>query len=327
MSDPTTIEAMTNPTPNSCVEVKCDCNTMWSMAQQFSTLRLCDSTESYKATLINDYAVRARRIAATYARFYLEKEEGGDLTKKGRFYWMALGAFASKTVACTLEAWQVKTMAATISKEVKDGLGKGNLWLFCDISGWHWYYSMYQSSFDMCLGSRNTDNYVKPVQEQMKRLPWKGNALPVIKNLQVSKEIKAGFAKVQEFETTSDAKKRPAIQFAHLLEIANHEQGVILQPLIYDDPDFAGWIKTQRSWYAHWASPPLQLVFSHVCDTKKTELKSVAPDDTELENFKSRMKWIQAAAKDFHRLMQFQKEYMEGELRTMAGWVNLPDKS
>jgi hypothetical protein len=24
---------------------------------------------------------------------------------------------------------------------VTDGLGKGNFWLFCDISGWHWYYA------------------------------------------------------------------------------------------------------------------------------------------------------------------------------------------
>lgn len=327
MSDPTTVEAMTNPTPNSCVEVKCDCNTMWSMAQQFSTLRLCESTGPYKAALIDDYAVRARRIAATYARFYLEKEDGGDPTKKGRFYWMALGAFASKTVACTLEAWQVKTMAATVSKEVKDGLGKGNLWLFCDISGWHWYYSMYPGSFDMCLGSRNTDNYVKPVQEQMKRLPWKGKALPIIKNLSVSPQIKNGFEKVKNFENETQDKRRPSIQLGHLLDIANHEQGVILQPLIYDDPDFAGWIKTQRSWYAHWASPPLQLVFTHACDTKNPELKSVAPEDTELENFKSRMRWITSAANHFHRLMQRNKALMEGELQIMAGWVNLPDKA
>ena len=42
VADPTTVEAMTNTTPNSCVDVRCDCNTMWSMAQQYSYLRLSD---------------------------------------------------------------------------------------------------------------------------------------------------------------------------------------------------------------------------------------------------------------------------------------------
>ena len=111
MSDPTIVEAMTNTTPQSCVTVKCDCNTMWSLAQQFCYLRLSTPTDDFKSVLITDYAVRARRIAATYARFYLEQEQGGDIKKKGRFYWMALGAFASKTVACALDAWQVHAQA------------------------------------------------------------------------------------------------------------------------------------------------------------------------------------------------------------------------
>ena len=49
----------------------------------------------------SDYAFVTRLLAAIYARFYLEQEEGGDPAKKGRFYWMALGTFASKTVACS----------------------------------------------------------------------------------------------------------------------------------------------------------------------------------------------------------------------------------
>jgi hypothetical protein len=52
-------------------------------------------------------AVRARRLAAIYARFYPELEDGGKPQWKGRFYWMALGAFASKTVACSLEMVRV----------------------------------------------------------------------------------------------------------------------------------------------------------------------------------------------------------------------------
>ncbi len=47
---------------------------------------------------------------------------------------------------------------------------------------------------------------------------------------------KRGFAKVKAFEAISNPLKGPDLQLAHLLDIANHEQGVILQPLIYDGP-------------------------------------------------------------------------------------------
>ena len=318
------IEAMTNTTPKSCVDVNCDCNTMWSMAQQFSTMRLCSHTGEFKGELISGYATRARRISATYARFYLEKEDGGDPEKKGRYYWMALGAFASKTVACTFDAWQVKGLLL-LTSTVWKGLGKGNFWLFCDISGWHWYHNMYPKSFDSCLSSRDSSKYVAPVQAQMKNLPWKEKALPIIENFAVSKEIKAGFAKVKEFEQEVSHKNRPKIQFDHLLEIANHEQGVILQPLIYADPDFAFWVRSQRGTIAGWISPELELVFNHTCAVKNPELKSVASKEIELENFKSRMIWILEAGKIFHGLMQKQTAYMENELNIMANWVDMPD--
>jgi len=326
VSDPTTVTATTNTTPQSCVSVQCDCNTMWSLVQQFSYLRLADETGDFKSKLVKDYAVRARRIAATYARFYLEQEKGCDSAKKGRFYWMALGAFASKTVACTLEAWQVRTQATLVSKKTKEGLGKGNFWLFCDISGWHLYYCLYPGTFDTCVGARNAESYVPAVKAQMKSLPWSAEALPKIKNMAVSKEIREGFAKVKEFEQEGDAGERPRIQMKHLIAVANHEQGVILQPLIYDDKDFVYWIETQRSAWVNWASPNLELVFSHACSTERADLTSVAPEETKLEDLKSRMKWIGQAAERFHKLMQTQKSYMEGELASISSWVQLADK-
>jgi hypothetical protein len=326
LADPTSITAMTNTTPNSCVDVNCDCNTMWSLAQQFSYLRLSDETAPFKAKLVKDYAVRARRIAATYARFYLELEPKSDVAKKGRFYWMALGAFASKTVACTLEAWQLWAQASFLSDKTKDGLGKGNFWLFCDISGWHWYYCWYSKSFDMCLDSRNAANYATAVKAQVAKLPWSAQALPKIKQLAVSAHIKSGFAYVRAFEQQGDATKRPAIQLKHLLAIADHEQGVILQPLIYDDPDFVYWLKAQRLPGISWVSPGLELVFSHACSTDDAALKSVAPEGTKLEELDSRMNWIRNAAEEFHDLMQRRPAYIEAELRTMAGWVAMADK-
>lgn len=56
-----------------------------------------------------------------------------------------------------------------------------------------------------------------------------------------------------------------------------------------------------------------------------SELISVAPDDTVLENFKSRMRWIDLAAKKFHGLMQTKKYFMEHQLQTIASWVGHQD--
>ncbi len=325
MTDPTLVKAPTNTTQGSCVDVKCDCNVMWSMAQQFAYLRLSDETGPFKATLIKNFAVRARRISGTYARFYLETEEGGDPSKKGRYYWMALGAFASKTVACTLELKRIRLQAAVLSEKTKNGLGKGNFWLFCDISGWHWYYNKHPESFDTCIENRNASNYVPAVKSQVAKLPWSGEALPVIKQLAVSPYIRQGFAKVKEFEKETQPKRRRQIQYDHLIAIANHEQGVILQPLIYQDPDFAWWVASQRSAWINWATPDLELVFTNACSEDKAELKSKAPDDTVLEDFTSRMKWITKAADMFHDLMYKKQAFMEGEIATMAGWATLPD--
>jgi hypothetical protein len=325
MPDASTKEAMTNTTPKSCVDLHCDCNTMWSLAQQFSMRRLCIETGEHTGELLNDYAVRARRIAATYARFYLELEDGGDPSKRGRYYWMALGAFASKTVACTFEAWQVRTMTL-ITDSVWEGLGKGNLWLFCDISGWHWYHSMYRNSFAKCISERNSRRYIKQVKEQMESLPWTSKALPIIKHMAVSDHVREGFRLVDEFERTNDITKQRRIQLKHLMAIANHEQGVILQPLIYADSNFSMWVRQQRAPYASWASPALKLVFTHACGTKTQEMQSVAPADTELEDLKSRMVWITAAAVRFHELMDRKKENMLSELSIIAGWVNLEDR-
>ncbi|OGB03591.1 MAG: hypothetical protein A3G29_01035 [Burkholderiales bacterium RIFCSPLOWO2_12_FULL_64_99] len=322
----TVVEAKTNEKEQSCVDAVCDCNTMWSIVQQMATARLSDQTGSFKGRLIKSYAVRARRIAGTYARFYLEMESGGRPDKKGRFYWMALGAFASKTVACTLEAWQVRAQAFWISEKTKNGLGMGNFWLYCDISGWHWYYSLYSSSFTQCLSSRNTKSYVPAVKAQVAKLPWSQEALPKIKYLKVSTEIQAAFRKVKEYESADTRKAKENLQMGHLLDVANHEQGVILQPLIYDDEDFSFWVKAQRFPGVSSISPDLELVFSHACNTEESDHKSLAPSETKLESFSSRMAWIKSAAGQFDKLMRKKQPYMEAQLLTMAGWVNLPDQ-
>lgn len=324
MADASTKAGVTNTTPKSCAEVNCDCNTMWSLAQQFSTRRLCVETGEHTGKLLKNYQVRARRIAATYARFYLELEEGGDPTKRGRYYWMALGAFASKTVACTFDAWQVKTMSVGIDT-VWEGLGQGNLWLFCDISGWHWYRNMHPASFEKCLNERNSRNYEKPAREQINKLPWSKSSLEIIKGFAVTPEVIRGFAKVKEFEAGGEDDALADIQFDHLIALAEHEQGNILQRLIYDDAAFAGWVKKQRA-VPRRLSPKLELVFTHQCSTIHDEVKSVAPENTSLEDYSSRMNWIHLAAKKFHHLMRKKESFMLSALTNMVQWVALPDQ-
>lgn len=311
------VQATTNTVANSRKEIHCDCNLMWSIIQQMSTKRLCSQSGRNEGSIIPAYSDRARRIAATYARFYLETEEYGDVSKKGRFYWMALGAFASKTVACSLDDPRVM-MIDTVFK----GLAKGNLWLFYDISGWHWYYTRFRDSFDQCVSCRDASAYIKSVKDQVANYPWKDDALLKIKNMHEHGYIVSGFALAKKIEAEGRPTQRAAQQLLHLLDIAQHEQGVILQPLIYDDPDFSAWVGRQRAWYANWASPDLELVFNSACDTKEAELKSIAKNKTILESYISRMDWINTAAIQFHDLMQNKTDYMENQLKTISGWVD-----
>ncbi|MDR3029204.1 MAG: hypothetical protein LBV35_12210 [Acinetobacter sp.] len=315
----------TNQKQDSCTEVSLSCDHLWSMAQQFAYARLCNKKEGNKIVLSRIYNTRAKRIAATYARFYLETEVGGNPKLKGRYYWMALGAFASKTVACSLNDPRVAAI-----QTVFEGLGKGNFWLFMDVACWHWYWSNYPRSFNVCATKRDAEQCVPQVKAVLDKLPWATEALKAVQRFKYNDNIKEGMLKVQEFEQTVSRTERPTIQFEHLMAVANHEQGNVLQPLIYEDKDFAKWVGRQRRPGLKQISPTLRLVFSHACSTDDSRLESVAPDDTILENFKSRMDWIKNAAKQFHDLMQGTKQeidkvYMEQELKTIASWVNHKD--
>jgi hypothetical protein len=134
------------------------------------------------------------------------------------------------------------------------------------------------------------------------------------------------------------------LQWKHLIQIAKHEQGNILQPLIYDDPrnyrmDFPDYLWVMRKTSA--IMPDMKLVFNAGCEeysqeildeiSKKSlnqeETVSYAPDDMILEDYKSRMDWIEQAAKDYHKLMRENPDYMENELISIASWDNEQDRS
>ena len=104
------VQARTNSEPNTCVDVHCSCEIMWSFAQQFAMRQIVTHAPVHKdipdyrqgpwrpdpdrkpPAFVGDPEVRARRIAAAYARVFLEDFPQGDKSKIGRFYWLGLGA-------------------------------------------------------------------------------------------------------------------------------------------------------------------------------------------------------------------------------------------
>ncbi|WP_175663373.1 DUF2515 family protein [Burkholderia ambifaria] len=69
-----------------------------------------------------NYGARARRVASSYARMFLEDFHLGETGKVGRFYWTGLGAFAAKQVSANLESWQMDKVPGM--GIVHEGLGK-----------------------------------------------------------------------------------------------------------------------------------------------------------------------------------------------------------
>lgn len=344
----TKIKTKTNTTVNSCTPVSCTCEELWSVSQQFCLKRLSEEVSANSYNFVDSYSVRARRIAGTYARFYLETEENGDPSKQGRFYWMALGAFASKTVACTLEHPTVRLgrFPNDLIVTASDWFGQGNFWLFQDIAGWHHYFSKFGSEvFFKCMNKRNTNNLVPQMKTAITNADWASDSLPKINYLKSNDYLVKGFNKVKEFESSSVKEIKIRLQYQNLLQIAYHEQGEILQPLIYEN-----WRHKREIDAMDWFSlitPDVVLYFSNTCkvpqvtvqpkyryrgshaenkdDPKIVKFVSRPDADTVLYNYDSRMKWIKNAAEKFHDLMQKEKSYMHDQIQTMASWYNKAD--
>ncbi|WP_292951464.1 MULTISPECIES: hypothetical protein [unclassified Neptuniibacter] len=295
-----------NDTPDKVVDIVCDCDFLWSMAHVFCYKRLSEEVNDNEYNFLDLYSARAKRIAATYARFYLETEENGEPAKRGRYYWMALGAFASKTVACLLDDPRVQTSYFVgyvggeeylDHEDVANGLTKGNVWLFLDIAASHWFYNTYPDEFRQgmyCETKRNADTLEKPIKEVTNQIPWAQEVLPKINNFQPSAKIMQGFTHIQNIEglLEGSAKKEKiqSEQWESLLKIAEHEQYAILQKVIYNDPEFSYWAEFERHpLVPSFMSPTYQLVFNHQCTIDDSELKSVAPDDLIVEDYRNRM--------------------------------------
>jgi hypothetical protein len=377
----------TNPEPNTCVDAQCSCDIIWSLAQQFAMRQLVTHAPVHKhmpdyregdphvsaaqlekgaPQFVGDYAVRARRIAAAYARVFLEDFHLGDTKKTGRFYWLGLGAFAAKQVAVTLELKRVKALRKSALYE---GLGRGNLWLFNDVLPWFYAYAAGADTFNMCAQSRDCRNFVDQVEtnftrqkgyaESIDKVPYEidktsGAKLAKLGYLKCTSLVSQGFQWISALESELNAINKAKAAFEHLLRIAYHEQGEVLQGLIYDNPDFKFWLAQQRAGLA--ASdqiaesqlsntpsdafdsqsaamrvvralvPSLQLVLTSADTTNDIEFRSDAPDRLVLEDYQQRMSWIQDAAKKYHGLMQGdRRKTMLDYLKDIKNWGDMSD--
>ncbi|MDR5744451.1 hypothetical protein QCE73_14940 [Caballeronia sp. LZ029] len=255
-----------------------------------------------------------------------------------------------------------------IAQRVSGVEALGNLWLFNDVLPW--FYAYAADSFEACAASRNSENFVDQVKtnfmrqkghaESIDKIPYvvdgkTGEKKAKLGYLKQTPIVKDGFDAVSGWESAGDSKSKAKYSFAHLIAIAQHEQGEVLQGLIYDDPKFQWWLKGQRGALAvsddsairnsietsaemmnyglsadgadkalipviRALVPNLQLVLTSEYKTDDIEFRSDAPDRMVLEDYQQRMSWIVGAATKYHGLMQNQTEKMITYLSAIKSW-------
>ena len=154
-----------------------------------------------------DLVDRNRKVTAAYAQLYLDDP---------RFQWAGAAAFASKQVGCGMQdaralargqSWDPRTARAAHAERV---LGKGNGAVFADIYPTHKFYQRFGSkNLTTCGSSRPGGPLPRSLGEAFERL-----------------ENHDGHPTEQDFRTSAQL-------------IIGHEQTDILQPGVFDDPEFA----------------------------------------------------------------------------------------
>lgn len=236
--DPKTLTwySKTNKRENSCTPVTCGCPLWFELHQQTAIKLLSNHTKNNEYKLEPGYEARAKRIAAIYAHLFLETLvlddkahpnqpiKFGNTNLRGRFYWMGLGAFASKTMAMVFGAIRTQlgypkwvSFITDTSTEILTGekprvlesiniLAKGNLWLAMDIIPWHLAWAQDKEGFKKCMNSRDFKEF-KKLKPAIDSLPWSGSVpimlsfpkdengkpLPNAKQLGVTTEINNAF--------------------------------------------------------------------------------------------------------------------------------------
>ncbi len=324
-----TLKFDTNTVKNSCTTKTMPCSYTWSIAQYQCFEKLTTNADKKSSTIhlkvVQDGEARARRIAAVYAKFYLEHSDvNGNTRYKGRHFWMGLGAFASKTVADALGHWSSAADGGVLG--VVYNFKLGNFWLYQDIAGWHFEYNQCSTNFNTCINQRNTNHYIPEVKEMVYDSHGAYDVLPKIRNLGASQYIKPAFDATKEFERlpSTDREQRKVEQKINLMKLANHEQREVLQKIIYQKSGFRAGLWLAEVGRGKASIPEIQMVYTSKADTDDLDFKNVAPSDIELADITKRMKWITSVAEQYIKLMNNDstRAKVEREMVKIAGWIN-----
>ncbi|WP_313646969.1 DUF2515 family protein [Pseudomonas sp.] len=310
-------------------DVNPGCKELWTIGQQEAIRRLSVKTRNeFKQTacyeLVENFSARAERIAANYAKIYLELEHNGKPELKGRFYWTGLAAFASKQVMCALDyatdsKWRYTVAPIYFFNETKTHLGKGNFWLFQDIFVWHWFYINHPEQFAQCIGDRHWNKYTESFLLQFKTLPWLDDVLPKIDYLQKNPHLELGFKWISVIEEMREGKAREDKQLESLMAIAKHEQLKVLQPLIYDSWVFQKLLDMQALVEGNLGVPRRLAAMSIACETNDPDYDTIMTKG-KLYNDNDRMNFIKEIANNYHRLMRSKRAYMEENISHISSW-------
>ena len=158
--------------------------------------------------------------------------------------------------------------------------------------------------------------------------------LQKIAQFKVTTEVKKAYAVlISEFQSQSKAGK-VSKQKEELRVIATQEQINVLQPLIYDDAKLVVTMDANHaiSRYTPF-SPKYAVYYSAAPHNDDDDLQTVFDKPTgvwdyltgpgkSLPNPEHRMEFVARIAKDFDRLMDSKRSYMEGELQKIRSWLN-----
>lgn len=264
--------------------------------------------------LLDDPALRNRRISAAYASLWL-----GD----ARFQWAGLAAFASSQVGRGMvQAGQsMRALGQQISRSetadsfewlykvmipalvgagegyLRGQLSLGNLTVFLDVYPLHRFYARY--------GLQRLRDTLKARALAADRVRWPV-ACSVLPFGQPFREIADGFALIDAGRVADS-----------VIKLAWHEQVNVLQRVIYDDP------KTRLAFDANQIGAaagggtgtfmPIVLPFDAAHSTQFS-----ARADAHLYDVGQRMDFVSRAAEQFDRLLRTQRAAVEAALREIA---------
>ena len=266
---------------------------------------------------------RNKRINAAYARLWLADN---------RFQWAGLAAFASKQVGCGLlhsaevseknrrvreqvgrvfaaypgagASTMVQSSTEAAAEYMYRKLGFGNAHLFLDIYPLHRFYmERGWDEFSTYLVKRQNDKY--PVHWAVDRNTLRFGT-PFA-------EIKEGFSLINSGDLKLSVER-----------LAYHEQVNILQKIMYNDPVLQKLLAmNQYAWATGFPTgdyEEIKLTLSAECRAKSGFTSWFSQNkNAELWVVEQRMRFVLAAAKQFHQLLYGpERPYVEASIRAIA---------